>query len=114
MSLAMSLLAHINIFTPKPGLMDEFIAIQLQGLPALAVPGSRGSRLYRAKDDGRAILIAYFEDEAAHRHFMESAAFRRHRERLLPLLENTTPGYFTLVYSREGTSEEELAAAMEL
>jgi len=106
-------LAHINIFTPKPGQMEEFITLQLNGIPLLTVPGSRGSRMYRSKDDQRAILIAFFDDEAAHRRFMETEAFQRHRERLLPLLENTTPGYFTLVYSREGASEE-LAAAMEL
>ncbi|HET7086053.1 MAG TPA: antibiotic biosynthesis monooxygenase family protein [Rhizomicrobium sp.] len=108
-------LAHINIFTPKPGLMEEFIAVQLKGLPALTVPGSQGSRLYRAKDDKRAILIAFFEDEAAHRKFLETPAFQRHRERLLPLLENATPGYFTLAYSRDSAPEEmELSAAIGL
>ena len=108
-------LAHINIFTPKPGLMEEFIALQLKGLPALSVPGSRGSRLYRAKDDRQAILIAYFENEAAHRRFMETPAFHQHRERLLPLLENTTPGYFTLAYSRDSAiGEEPLPAAIGL
>ena len=107
----MSPLAHINIFTPKPGLMDEFIAVQRQVLPTLAVPGLRGSQLYRAKDDQRAILVAFFEDEAAHRRFMESPDFQRHRERLLPLLENTTPGYFTLVYSRD-SAPQELAAVL--
>ena len=109
----MTSLAHINIFTPKPGSMDEFIAVQLQALPALAVPGSSGSRLYRAKDGRRAILIAFFTDEAAHRRFMEAPAFQRHRERLLPLLEDTTPGYFTLVYSRDnGSQDEEISSAI--
>jgi quinol monooxygenase YgiN len=101
-------LAHINIFTPKPGMMDEFINAQLQGLPTLGdIPGSRGSLFYRARDDSHAILIGLFEDEASHRRFMETQAFQRHRERLMPLLEGTRPGFYTLTYFRDGASEQE-------
>ena len=95
-----SQLAHINVFTPKPGLMDEFMALQLRGLPALAdVAGSRGSWLFRACDDQDAVLIALFDDEASHRRFMQTPAFQQHRERLLPLLKSTGPAYYTLAYA---------------
>jgi heme-degrading monooxygenase HmoA len=101
-------LAHINIFTPKPGRMDDFINAQLQGLPTLGdIPGSQGSLFYRANDDSHAILIALFEDEASHRRFMETPAFHRHRERLMPLLEGTRPGFYTLTYSREDAPERD-------
>ncbi len=90
--------AHINIFTPKPGMMETFIQTQLSGLSTLGdIPGSRGSRLYRAADDKAAILIGFFESEEAHARFSESPAFLLHREKLRPLLEGVSPGYYTLV-----------------
>src|SRR5258708_29137857 len=93
-------LAHINIFTPKPGMMDDFINAQLQGLPTFGeIPGSRGSLFYRAKDDSHVILISLFEDEAAHRRFMDTPAFHHHRPRLMQLLQGTKPRYYTLSYS---------------
>jgi quinol monooxygenase YgiN len=106
-------LAHINIFTPKPGMMEQFIVAQLEGIPALGeIPGSLGSWFYRANDDQHAILIGIFESEASHRRFMETPAFQQHRERLRPLLDGAAPGYYTLVYSRDGASATEgLASA---
>ena len=105
-----SQLAHINVFTPKAGLMDEFMAVQLRGLPGLGpVSGSRGSWLFRAADDRDAILIALFDDEASHRRFMQSPAFQPHRERLLPLLQSTGPAYYTLAYVGQGADTPEPA-----
>jgi quinol monooxygenase YgiN len=107
-----SQLAHINIFTPKAGMMEQFIAAQLEGVPALGeIPGARGSWLYRANDDGHAILIALFESEAAHRRFMETPAFQQHRDRLRPLLDGTAPGFYTLVYTRDGAPATEAVAS---
>lgn len=98
-----SQLAHINVFTPKPGLMDEFMAVQLRGLPALGeVAGSRGSWLFRACDDRDAVLVALFDEEASHQRFMQTPAFKEHRERLLPLLKSTGPAYYTLAYVGRG------------
>src|SRR5260370_16749026 len=90
-------LAHINIFTPKPGMMDDFINAQLQGLPTFGeIPGSRGSLFYRAKDDSHVILISLFEDEAAHRRFMDTPAFLHPPHRLMQLLPRTNPRLFPL------------------
>src|SRR5258708_12616027 len=89
-------LAHINIFTPKPGMMDDFINAQLQGLPTFGeIPGSRGSLFYRAKDDSHVILISLFEDEAAHRRFMDTPALHHHPHPLLQPLETPQPVYST-------------------
>jgi heme-degrading monooxygenase HmoA len=101
-------LAHINIFTPRPGMIDEFVATQLKGLPALGdIPGLLGSRLYRATDDRNLIAVALFESEEAHRRFMETPAFKQHRQHLLPLLEGTSPGYYTLIYARDNVQDGE-------
>jgi quinol monooxygenase YgiN len=106
-----SRLAHINVFTPKPGLMDEFMAVQLRGLPTLAdLAGSRGSWLFRACDDRDAVLVALFDNEASHRRFMRTPEFQQHRERLLPLLQSTGPAYYTLAYVA-GAAADALAAA---
>jgi heme-degrading monooxygenase HmoA len=92
--------AQINVFTPKPGMMETFMQTQLDGLSGLGdIPGSRGSRLYRARDDRSAVMIAFWEDEAAQKRFTESAAFQQHRQALLPLIEGTAPGFFDLVYA---------------
>ena len=106
-------LAHINVFTPKPGMLDEFIATQLDGASTLGeIPGFRGSRLYRATDGSHAIQIAYFDDEGAHRRFMQTPEFQRQRQKLLPLLEGANPGFYTLVSVRdEGPNAESLAIA---
>jgi hypothetical protein len=41
----------MNVFTPKPGKLDEFLELQASGLPVLrqGFPGSRGGSLYRAR-----------------------------------------------------------------
>ena len=94
--------AHINVFTPRPGLMEDFVIAHLEGLPGFGdVPGSRGSRLYRANDDRNLILISFFENEAAHTRFTETPAFQQHRTRLRPFLEGTAPNYYTLIHSED-------------
>ena len=104
--------AHINIFAPKPGMLEQFITTWLQGVSSLGdIPGSRGSRLYRANDDRNAILISFFDSEAAHRRFRETPAFHQLRQRLLPLLEGTAPGYYSLIHSQDRAFEQGQPAA---
>ncbi|HZP93852.1 MAG TPA: antibiotic biosynthesis monooxygenase family protein [Burkholderiales bacterium] len=90
----------VNTFTPKPGALEEFIALQTAALPGLSadLPGFRGSRLYRADDGGKAVLVSVFETAEDFRRFMESDAFRAHRERILPLLDRADPGRYETVY----------------
>ena len=94
---------NINIFTPKPGLLDEFIKAQLAGAARLGdVPGLTESRLYRAEDGLRAILVARLESAEAHRDFQNSEAFKEQRTRLLPLLAEAQPGFYRLIHERKG------------
>jgi len=95
-------LVSISIFTPKPAHFDTFVTTQVENLPRLGrLSGSRGAQFYVAKDGRHAILVSFFDDEAAMRDFRDSDAFREHREALQGLLENADSGFYTLAYSRE-------------
>jgi heme-degrading monooxygenase HmoA len=94
-------LFHINVFTPKPGRLDDFIMAQREGVARLGeIRGLSESRFYRAEDGSRAILIAGFDSVEAHRAFLNSAAFQAERARLLPLIESTEPGFYRLIHDR--------------
>lgn len=94
-------LVLLNVFRPKPGMMEAFIEGQLGGLPRFGhVAGLVRSHLYRAHDDRDAILVSEWESEAAQRVFAETPAFHEHRARLQPLLDGASPGLYTLVYER--------------
>ena len=95
-------LFNINVFTPKPGRLDDFIAAQLAGVPRLGeIRGLRESRLYRAEDGSRAILMAGFDSAEAFRTFQGSAAVQAQRAELLPLIESTAPGLYRLIHDRD-------------
>jgi len=94
-------LFHINVFTPKPGRLDDFITVQLEGVTRLGeVRGLSESRLYRAEDGSRAMIVAGFDSVEAHREFLNSAAFQAERAKLLPLIESTAPGCYRLIHDR--------------
>jgi heme-degrading monooxygenase HmoA len=90
----------INVFTPKPGRLDDFVSLQQSTLPGMRgrVAGFQGSRFYRATDGRSAVLVSNFESEAHFKQFRESELFAAHRERLSPLLEKTDPGFYELVF----------------
>ena len=94
-------LFNINIFTPKPGRLDDFIRAQLDGVPRLGeVRGLTESRFYRAEDGSNAVLISGFESIEAFRDFQQSAAFQEVRANLLPLIERAQPGFYRLIHER--------------
>ena len=94
-------LFNINIFTPKPGRLDDFLAAQLDGLPRLGdIRGLTQSRTFRAEDGSRAILVSGFDSLEAFRDFQNGAAFQAERARLTPLLERAEPGFYRLVQER--------------
>jgi heme-degrading monooxygenase HmoA len=96
-------LVHINIFTPKPGRLDDFITNQLEARPRLGqIRGLNTSRLYRAEDGSRAIVVAGFDDVQAYEEFQKGAAFQAERARLMPLLEGVQPAFYRLIYDRSG------------
>jgi heme-degrading monooxygenase HmoA len=95
-------LFNINIFTPKPGRLDDFIGAQLDAVPRLGdISGLSESRLFRAEDGSRAILMACFASVEAHREFQNGAAFQEERAKLRPLLEATQAGFYRLVHERD-------------
>lgn len=97
-------LIQMNVFTPKPGRLDEFVSMQLEGLPRFReAQGLLASRMYRANDDSQVVLISEWDREQSLRRFVESADFQVHRSRLRLLLERADPTLHTVVYER-GTS----------
>jgi heme-degrading monooxygenase HmoA len=96
-------LVHINILTPKPGRLDDFISSQLEGRPSLAqIRGLSTSRLYRAEDGSRAIVVAGFDCVEAYEEFQKNPAFQAERARLKPLLEGVQAAFYRLIYDRSG------------
>jgi heme-degrading monooxygenase HmoA len=101
-TLASKSLFHINLFAPTAGRLDDFITAQLDAIPRLGViRGLNTSRLYRAEDGSRAIVVAGFDSIEAHREFQNSAAFQAERARLQPLLDGVQPGFYRLIHERD-------------
>ena len=90
----------INVFTPKPNALDDFLAVQIAALPGLraAATGARGSRLLRAEDGSKAVMVSVFDTPENFQQFSQSAEFAAHRTKILPLLERAEPGRYQLVY----------------
>jgi heme-degrading monooxygenase HmoA len=94
------LFVSMNVFTPKAGKLDEFLKLQVEGLPILrqGFPASRGGRLYRAEDGSKAVLLSVFDSAEAAHQFSTSDAFIAHRTKLSALLERSEPTRYELVY----------------
>jgi heme-degrading monooxygenase HmoA len=89
----------INVFTIKPNALDDFLSVQSAALPGLrAVSGARGTRLYRAEDGGKAVMVSVFDSPEDFKRFSESAEFAAHRAKILPYLERAEPSRYRLVY----------------
>lgn len=93
-------IAVLNTFTPKPGALDEFIAVQTAALPGLAagIQGFRGSRLYRAADGSKVVMVSVFDAVHELDRFTASEAFIAHRARISRLLERAEPVRCELIY----------------
>ena len=90
----------INVFTPRPDTMDEFLSLQVAALPGLraGATGSRGSRLFRADDSSKAVMVSVFDTSEDFKVFSESAELAAHRAKILPLIERAEPSLYQLVY----------------
>ena len=90
----------INVFTPKPDALDDFLALQIAALPGLRADatGSRGSRLFRADDDSKAVMVSVFDTAEDFKRFTESAPIAAHRAKMLQFLERADAGQYQLVY----------------
>ena len=92
----------MNVFTPKPGKLDDFIALQTAALPNLnaAGGGARGGRLYKAEDGGKVVLLSTFDSAEEFQRFIASEAFQAHRAKLAPLIDRSEPARYELVYEK--------------
>ena len=90
----------INVFTPKPGALDDFLAVQIAALPGLraGATGSRGSRLFRAEDNSKAVMVSVFDTADDFKRFTESAPIAAHRAKMLQFLERAEVSQYQLVY----------------
>lgn len=88
----------INIFTVKPGRMEEFVALQKANLENSRgkVPGWRGSRLHRSLDGNRAIMVSTFDSIADHQRVHTTERFAEHVAKIRELIDGAEPGYFVL------------------
>jgi heme-degrading monooxygenase HmoA len=92
----------VNLFTPKPGMVDDFIAAQtgeyvrLKGL----VDGWIGNRLGRAVDgSGQLVNIALFDNMENYHAWRNSQLFADHLDIIRPFVERSAPGMYELLYS---------------
>ncbi|MBA3445999.1 MAG: antibiotic biosynthesis monooxygenase [Pseudaminobacter sp.] len=86
----------VNVFTVKPGKIDEFIALQKSNLERSrgGVPGWRGSRLHRSLDGKTAIMMSTFDTVADHKRVHQTQRIAAHIQRVSPLVEKAEPGYY--------------------
>lgn len=89
----------INVFTPRPGKLDEFVALQTAALEQFRgrIAGWRGGRLHRALDGSSAVMMSVFDAVESHQKFVDSALFAEHRDRILPLVERVEPRFYEIV-----------------
>jgi heme-degrading monooxygenase HmoA len=91
----------VNIFTPKPGQMEAFIAAQTSEYKRLlgTVPGWIGNRLGLSFDGKKAVNVAVFESRKAYETWRDSAAFSDHLKRIQPYVAESAPGIYQPVYA---------------
>ncbi|UOK58998.1 antibiotic biosynthesis monooxygenase [Bacillus sp. OVS6] len=68
----------INVFTAKPGKLDELVAIQAEELlnfKSKGVPGWISSRWHRSVDNNKAIMVTTFENIEFHKSWLEKMTF---------------------------------------
>jgi heme-degrading monooxygenase HmoA len=92
----------VNLFTPKTGMVDDFIAAQtgeyvrLKGL----VKGWLGNRLGRSVDgSGQLVNVALFDSMENYNAWRESKLFADHLDVIRPFVERSAPGMYELLYS---------------
>ena len=92
----------VNLFTPKAGLAEDFIAAQtgeylrLRGM----VKGWQGNRLGRAVDgSGQLVNVALFDSLENYNAWRETQLFADHLEVIRPFVEKSAPGMYEVLYS---------------
>lgn len=92
----------VNLFTPKAGMTDDFIAAQTGEYVRLKgqVKGWIGNRLGRAVDgSGQLVNVALFDGMESYNAWRESQLFADHLDIIRPFVEKAAPGMYELLYS---------------
>lgn len=92
----------VNLFTPKPGMVDAFIAAQTDEYVRLKgqVKGWIGNRLGCAVDgSGQLVNVALFDSLENYNAWRESKLFADHLDIIRPFVEKAAPGMYELLYS---------------
>ncbi|KAB2328756.1 hypothetical protein F7731_24330 [Cytobacillus depressus] len=99
----------INVFTAKPGKLDELVATQAEELHNFkregiqGVPGWISSRWHRSVDNNKAIMVTTFESIDFHKSWLEKSDFMEHFNKIKHLIEGVEGGYYTLVEDIENS-----------
>lgn len=91
----------VNLFTPKPGMADEFVRVQSAEYARLSgkVAGYIGNRLGRAVDgSGQLVNVALFDSMASYNAWRASRLFADHVDIIRPLIERSAPGIYSVAY----------------
>ena len=82
----------VNIFTPKPGMVDAFIDHQLAYIEASKAAstahGWLSNELFRARDGDKLIVLTRFRSREGQAAWSESESFKTHLEDIKPFLES--------------------------
>jgi heme-degrading monooxygenase HmoA len=92
----------VNLFTPKAGMSDAFIAAQTGEYVRLKgkVKGWLGNRLGRTVDgSGQLVNVAMFDSMENYNAWRNSALFAEHLDVIRPFVEKSAPGMYELLYA---------------
>lgn len=92
----------VNLFTPKAGMADAFIAAQTGEYVRLKgqIKGWIGNRLGRTVDGSDQLVnVALFDSMENYNAWRDSQLFADHLEVIRPFVEKSAPGMYELLYS---------------
>ncbi len=94
-------IAFLTVLTPKPGMFEELLELQLAHYLRLARMdrGITGIRVYRALDDTNIVSLSSFDTIDDHARSSESGLFIEHVNDLGALIERANSGYYQLQYA---------------
>src|ERR1035438_2035271 len=93
-------ITQINVFSIKPGKIDEFIEAERSSAASTNLPpGLIGSRMYRSLDGKSVVRVSKYESIEAHKEVHQAEALRQHIDRPSPLFESSSPALYEEVYT---------------
>ncbi len=90
----------VNLFTAKPGKMQDFVDAQTGEYRRLLgkVEGWKGNRLHLSLDGNTAVNYAVFETLAHYKAWRTSELFEEHVAIIAPFVERSEPGIYQPLY----------------